>query len=246
MARRAPSPRSSARRSRPAQAYAASAFIEPLARILMAGGHSPAALQRALAAACRRRPKNSTQGYVDRDLVDLPHVLSIWHGDRKFIDANGQPKALPLSGPNSLSALVRRVFPNRSPQGVIAALERSGALQRIDGRYLPTGRTLRFDPADGIPHGLEALLGLLRTIDYNLGRRGAQERIFERIARNAHVPESQVPRFEKAAREQLLSILVRLDTRLARYESRRRPGERTVSVGVGTYMIAGPAGRTRR
>lgn len=246
MARRAPSSTSPSRRPRTPRSPAASAYLEPLARILAAGGHAPEELLRQFTAICARLPKARDPATPDRSLIDLPHVLSLWHADPAYLDASGQPKALRLTGPDSLATLVRRVFPNRSPQHVIRALERNGALQRVEGRVLPTARTLRFDPADGVPHGLQALLGLLRTIEYNLGRQGAEHRLFERIARNPEVPDRLVSDFEALARSQLLAVLIRLDAELARLQGDYRPGEPTRPVGVGAYMLAEQTARRRR
>src|SRR5690606_24504670 len=71
------------------------------------------------------RPAQSRQ-----DLADLAHVLSVWHMDPRFVDANGQPRALRAKGRMpSFERLVGLANPAVPADTVLKGLLISGAAE---------------------------------------------------------------------------------------------------------------------
>lgn len=223
--------------------HAPQEYLAPLARILHATGHSQSVLVREFTQICRALPErpNRARTRAAAHLRDLPHVLAHWHTDPQFLDTQGRPLPLPRLGKVSIAALIRRVYPRQDLREVMEALKRNQAIQRKGRRYLPTGRSIRYATSEVPAHGLEALRGLLRTLDRNLTPNRRAKRLFERFASNPRVPVRLVARFDRHVRRQALEFLFGLDAILGRLESGRRGSERTARVGVGVYLFEEPA-----
>src|SRR6266404_4958926 len=95
--------------------------LSRLARILVRCGHSPRALVRDLREICRTLKEPSKPWDPTRlgFLVDVPHVIALWHSDPSYLGPDGQPAALPMrAGGPSLTALIKRVLPRDDPDSV--------------------------------------------------------------------------------------------------------------------------------
>ena len=170
----------------------------------------------------------------------LPEVLARWHADSQFLDAMGRAAPLPLkSGDISLASLIGQVLPGEDPSAVVDSLLRLRGIRRRGNFYVPTDRQLRFDEQNVRAHALRALLGMLRTIDYNVRRATPDSTIFERAAVNLEFPVWALPAFHKWLKREARVFLWKVYTSMGRRASRRRSGP-TTCLGVGVFAFEDP------
>src|SRR5215472_5654220 len=115
--------------------------LSRLARILVRCGHSPRDLVGQFRGICRTlgEPSHRFDPRILSLLSELPHVISVWHADPRYLDGQGRPMGLVLRGSrSSLSSLIKQVLPREDPRTVIAALTRMHAIRTRGGRYFPT------------------------------------------------------------------------------------------------------------
>jgi hypothetical protein len=217
-------------------------FLERLARILVHTGHSPRKLTREFRAICGRlkEPRQAWDPAYLNYLADLPHVVARWHADPQFVDSRGHPIALPLRSRGlSLSALISRVLPGEDRRAVVQSLIRLRAIRRQGARYLPTDRQLRLRQQSGRVHGLMTLLGILRTVQYNLSRASRSSTILERAAINPRFPERHLPAFHRWVKSHGGKFLWDADGKMRRREA-REPGEPATRLGVAVFVFEDP------
>jgi hypothetical protein len=215
--------------------------LSRLARILVHGGHSPKRLSRDFRDICSEL-KEPTRPWDPTRLTfyaDLPHVIAHWHSDPRYMDSRGRPVPLPLRGRGPcLSALIARVLPGEAPVSVAESLVRSNSVRRRKGLYTPTKRSLVYPKAAARVHGMNAFLGMLRTVDHNVAGKGP--RLYERAAMNPSIPVSALPAFYKWAERFGDRFLEGADSFLQNREAEEKGGLR-VRVGVDVCVFAGPA-----
>lgn len=175
-------------------------------------------------------------------------VLSTWHLDPEFLDAEGQPRALPLDGEGaSFAALLRRCGAGDvRASTLLKELRESGALRETpDGRVVALMR-------DYIPRSMDA--GLVRlwgtvisdvatTCLHNLTRRAKEPARFERAALNARVPREALPEFRKFLEAEGQAFLERVDAWLVTHQAQadeQATGTELVRLGAGVYHIQDP------
>src|SRR5579872_5367915 len=124
--------------------------LQRLIHLLVAGGQLPSVLAREFAAACQRIKVNHN---VRRPATGSPlehariaHILSHWYSDPQYLDSEGVPRALTLSGrrQSSLTSLIGKVLPQARPSAIVRSLERLGAVHRVNHQYRPTGHYVYF------------------------------------------------------------------------------------------------------
>ena len=217
-------------------------FLDRLARILVHTGHSPRKLEKEFRAICRRlkEPRQAFDPACLNYLADLPHVVARWHADPQFVDSKGNPIALLLrSRGSSLSALIERVLPGEEPRAVVESLLRLRAIRRQGTGFLPSDRQLRLTQQSGRVHGLMALLGILRTVQYNLSRASRSSTILERAAINPRYPVRGLPAFHRWAKSYGGKVLWDADSKMRRREV-RGPAEPTTRLGFAVFVFEDP------
>jgi len=175
------------------------------------------------------------------------HVISIWFSEPQYLDARGHPRPLPARGsPLSIESLLRRVNPKLDFRQVIRSFEQTGVLKRIGARFVPRSQIFISPAPEYSRSALWGLFGHLKTIEHNWGKRGTPARL-ELYACNPHFPVSGAAAFQKRIRDLANRLVVRADADMHRRELARRPGERTVQMGVGIYQFdGGPVPREYR
>jgi hypothetical protein len=220
-----------------------------LARILVHTGHSPQKLWRDFRGICGalKEPAHAWDPTRLTYFADLPHVIAYWHSDPQYLDREGNPSGLPLRGRGrSLSALIERVLPGEEPAAVAAALVRLKGVRRRGGLYMPTQRHLAFSNTSAHVHGLNTLMGMLRTVEHNVA--DERPRILERAAMNPGVPVSELPALHAWVKAFGDQFLWNVDRYMQLREAKDKKGPR-VRVGVGVYAYESPvvpAARRRR
>jgi hypothetical protein len=220
-------------------------FLDLLAHILVHMGHSPKKLMLEFDEICRGLPEPDrawNPSYLNF-LTALPGVIARWHTDEQFLNSAGFPVPLPLKGSVSLSSLIARVLPDEDPGVVVDFLIKFQGIRREGNRFLPTDRQLRFTEQNAWVYGLRALLGILRTIKYNVTRAGPSDTIQERVAVSLHFPVHALPAFHRSLKKQAKEFLWGIYRNMARHESQGRSRPSTaLSVAVFAFedpMITG-------
>lgn len=220
-------------------------FLELLAHILAHMGHSPKKLDEQFHEICSDLPE-PTRAWNPSHLnflTALPGVIARWHTDEQFLNSAGLPVPLPLKGSVSLTALIARVLPDEDPAVVVDFLRKFQGIRREGNRFLPTDRQLRFTEQNAWVYGLRALLGILRTIKYNVTRAGPSDTIQERVAVSLHFPVHALPAFHRWLKKQAKEFLWGIYHNMARHESQGRSRPSTaLSVAVFAFedpMITG-------
>jgi uncharacterized protein DUF6502 len=180
---------------------------------------------------------DAPSGYVTRASL----VLSAWHLEPEFIDAEGRPTPLPAEGEEkSFEALVRRCGGGDVPYStLLKELRVAGAVKkRPDGLLEPLLRNY-------IPHAMDeqlirlwgsVLADIATTYVHNLTRTGKTPTRFERAAVNDRIAAAALPEFRKYLESEGQAFLERADAWLNAHQA---PDDETevIRLGVGTYHI---------
>jgi hypothetical protein len=172
-------------------------------------------------------------------------VLSAWHLTPEFLDKQGRPAILRMTGKRrSFEALLARVGgADVRSTTLLKELLSAGAVRvRADGRLQALKR-------DYIPQGMdEQLIRLWGTVIcdvattyvHNLTRMKAGKRL-ERSAVNDRMPVTVVPAFTQMLEKEAQAVLERIDQWLSAHqdETAGNPGaaDRTIRLGIGLYQI---------
>lgn len=237
--------------SRPAQGEQADerltsymlAILENVAQLLVHCGLSPARLRSAFVEICDAldEPREALKAPDPEYVADLPHVLTRWRMDRRFIDDHGEPRALPLEGELSLSELVTSVLPKYPVETVVDALVRTGTVRRRGEMYRPVESFVLFGGIrrDARVFTLMSLLAFLRTWKHNLVQPTRRTKLVARTAINAAVPIRLLPKLRKRLSRVAKDFLESHDAYMT--VNQVPPGsEPTVRAGVGVYSIEDP------
>lgn len=216
--------------------------MERFLRVLVRRGASGRVIGRAFRRAWLRVPRRAAneRRTVSQEMIDLPHVLTLWFVDPLYVDAQGRPLALPLRGPApSIASLVQHVDPALNPKQVLACLIRVDAVRGVGSRYVPRSRAAEFR-GTGAPqhaHNLRGLLGMLRTLEHNMEPKDKAPPWFEYVAENPRFPMSAREPFDARLREDAMTLLRAVDSRMLNHERKAKPGEPTVRMGVGVFRF---------
>jgi hypothetical protein len=173
-------------------------------------------------------------------------VIAGWRREHEFLDAEGRPAALPLSGETgSFTSLVRRFSGDMPVRAVLDELRRVGAITELDdGRvelvtraYIP--RTSETDKLQILGTDVAHLIA---TIDHNL-RPDATEPFFQRKVAYDNLPDQVLPEFRKLSAEKGQLLLEALDRWLAQHDRDTKPGIEGTGrnwAGVGAYYFEAP------
>jgi Family of unknown function (DUF6502) len=219
----------------------ARACLSRLARILVHCGYSPRKLSREFHDICRalKEPARPLDPTIFTYFFDLPHIMSYWYSDPEYLDRRAAPIPLPLRGRSpTLTALVERVLPGEDPASVAQALVHFEAVRRHKGLYIPLQRYLAFSHTSGRVHGLNALLGMLRTVEHNLASPRAS-RILERSAMNPNYPVNLLPLFHRWVKKFADKLLKNADNYMQLGEGRDKKGPR-VRLGLSIFAYETP------
>lgn len=171
-------------------------------------------------------------------------VLSVWHLDPQFLDAEGKPKRLPLEGKGAtFEELLRRCgTADIRLSTLLKELRLAGAVsQGADG-------TLEALKREYVPHAMAKVLIRLwgkvladvgTTYVHNLTRKPTTPPRFERAAVNDRVLAKSLPEFQQFLNEEGQAFLERLDAWLAAHQPNGEDDEAsaTIRLGAGVYHI---------
>ncbi len=217
--------------------------------LMLSTGFEASALERMCTSALGRAAAKARVGTKDETggLMTAALVLDAWHRDRRYLDRNGLPKAIPLLGPApSVEAMVRSQRPKKRPADIARRLR---VLKLVVSNrkklYRPASDVAVISTRDPLvlQHTVRALSALLATVGRNVnGARGLSP-LIERHAEVPDLPRRDVEAFQNFTQIQgrtfLRTINDWLESRRARRSSRERTHQ-TVRAGVHTYAYFAP------
>ena len=168
-------------------------------------------------------------------------VISGWLNDAEFLDADGEPAALPQDGDSgSFSALVKRYSGDIPSAAMLSTLQVSnnvvvdhGQVVLKERAYIPMAT-----PTDKINILGRDVGELIHTIGHNL-EACPGERYFQRKVSNASVAAHALSEFRALSNRKSQELLEEYHAWLSRHEldEQHEPGEHTAYVAVGIYYI---------
>lgn len=255
--RRAPRSGKTLRRSPSSLSPTSIKAVDRFVRILSRCGAKPADLVAAVQTAAARVPAKWTRQAqrVSHEIAGAAHVLTVWFSEADFLDPLGKPRALPFEGRSrSFVALVRRADRRFAARELLEYLLRCDAVRRKGSCYVPRDRALFIRGAHGPDyfHTLRVMSNMLANLDHNSQLRRTDHGWFEYFAENRQFPARARRALDKYVAVLGKELLFRLDAYMRRREVGRRPGERTMHVGVGMHLweagqgVQRPGGSPRR
>jgi hypothetical protein len=193
----------------------------------------------------RRLPKPD-----DRETAEkynrAARVIAAWRRNRKFLDAEGQPAPLPMTGSDvSFSELVKRFSGDVPVKATLDELIRVGAVKQLeDGRICLLTRT--YVPAHSDADKLH-ILGtdvalLVSTIDHNLNPDQIGP-FYQRKVAYDNLPDEVLPEFRKHSAKKAQLYLENLDRWLSKHDRDDTPqvkGSGRNQAGIGIYYFEEP------
>lgn len=174
--------------------------------------------------------------------TDASRVLSAWHQEPTYRDADGEPRLLKENGEiPSFASLFKAHGGDTSMQGMLKELLNTDAVERTcDGQLRAKSRFYRpavMDPQN-LRWAMELISDLSETMENNvfLGKNG--EPRFGRNADNDRMPASAIPQFREFLDERGQAFLEDIDDWLTDHAlDEKAQGEKAVRIGVGLFGI---------
>ena len=145
----------------------------------------------------------------------ISRVLTGWHQDREFLDEEGKPRALPLSGnPKSFESLVSRYSGDVPAITILREMKRIEAIEESqDGTLTVLRRNYRLDTADpeALSRAGSVLADIGRTVTHNLYHDAAVPSRFEARASNSRIPRSALPAYREYVYSESQVFLEKVD-----------------------------------
>ena len=173
-------------------------------------------------------------------------VIAAWRREADFLDAEGQPAILPMSGRGAtFSELVRRFSGDIPARAIRDELMQVGAVEQLED-----GRIRLLAPAY-VPRTSEVekihILGtdvshLISTIDHNL-QPDVSEPFFQRKVAYDNLPHEVLPQFRLLTLGKAQALLENMDRWLARHDRDTNPavdGTGRSRAGIGIYYFEEP------
>ncbi len=175
---------------------------------------------------------------TDESLNHASRVLSGWHLDHEFLEADGRPRVLAAPG---FEVLLKRYAGDIPVTALVKELVRSGSIERLeDGSYRTLRRYYMPRQMDGraVERAGSVLADLAATVEHNLSRDAGEPSRFEGRAQSRRVDPRSLPAFRAFVEREAQGLLERVDDWLNAHESKSDAVDAaTVRLGVGVYAI---------
>lgn len=187
-----------------------------------------------------------TKGYQSK----ASQILSAWHHEPDFLDADGHPAVLAVEGEGAtFTELMRRYAPAlpvvamiKELKGVKAIEERGdGRLHALKRTYVPSGVS-----TERLRLWSSVLSDVATTIEHNFSREATSPARFERRALHLRVDRKALPEFRELLETEGQALLERLDDWLASHQVAGNDQEDGIRLGVGIYHIEDRIDRRKR
>lgn len=221
----------------------AASLLYPIAAFFRNGGLTRAQSLAALAHALDYVDKSKRQAleHIGASSCYLD-LIAKWSRERKFLDARGYPRDLPLSGANGFTSLARSVGAGHDPKKLLSVLVRYRNVRSLSGGRVQlisplfrasSGSRIAFEP---IAHFLRDTTSTLTHILKSAGR--SESPLFWRSVESRYVSKANAAKFMAFAKERSLLFLEELDDWLRAHERYKSGNRKTqLRVGLGLFSI---------
>lgn len=171
-------------------------------------------------------------------------LIAAWTRERKFLDSQGRPRPLALSGPNGFTALARSARVGGDPKRLLSVLIRYRNVRRLSNGTLKlvspyfrasAGSKVAFEP---IAYFLNDAASALTHLLKKSGKRTTSNHFWRKVE-SARLSRSNASRFVEFATDRSLLFFEEMDDWLqAHSEIGIRSGRsKKVRVGLGLFSI---------
>jgi Family of unknown function (DUF6502) len=220
-------------------------LLYPIAAFLSSGGmdktQSLAAFAVALDHVARSGGKRALE-HIGTSTCYLD-LIATWSRERRFLDSQGRPRPLALSGANGFAALVKSTGARQDPKELLGVLMRYRNVRRMrDGRVqlvsplfrASAGSRIAFEP---IAHFLSDATSTLTHILKNASTSTSRGLFWRKVA-STKVSAVNAGKFMEFAKERSLLFLDELEDWLrANGRSNARSSNKKMRVGLGLFTI---------
>jgi hypothetical protein len=183
----------------------------------------------------------------------VAQVLSGWHVDPEFLDAEGAPAVLPATGERrSIEGLLKRYAGDLPHGAFLKELQRLGLVEQAgeDGFRVLARDYLRGAADPDIVRQLGvALRDHAATLAHNVNPERSQPARFEGMASTPRLAPRYARAFEEFAAQRAQAFLEEIDAWLVRHEVKggheNEPDDHGVRVGMGVYLVRDDTRRGR-
>jgi hypothetical protein len=225
----------------------ASALIEPAIGFLYRSGFSKKQLltecRSAIRVASSTRPRlNVVHVDFGKDAID---IVNRWLRDPKYLNRNGRPDELPLTGVRSLGSLVRDCRVTVSPSKALSQLLKFEIAKQVASKkYRLVRRSMDFWHADYLPFepNFRFLVDATRATTNRLHAPKDRNRLFWQCADNSRIHPRYTKDFLSFVKQRGLSFMHEINDWLDEHENTAaRVASRSARkkrLGVGLFAIA--------
>ncbi len=174
-------------------------------------------------------------------------VIAAWRRERDFLNADGEPSVLSITGPwATFSEIVRRYSGDVPVRAILDELLRIGAVEQLDNgkisllakAYIP-----EINEADKLHILGTDVAHLITTIDHNLKSESTKKSRLQRKVAYDNLPDEILPAFRKLSTKRAQNLLENLDKWLAEHDCDVNPsvqGSGRNIAGLGIYYFEEP------
>ncbi len=175
-------------------------------------------------------------------------LISGWHQDADYCDAQGKPLVLPREGEISVESLSKRYAGDISHVALIKELQRVDAVEEVDGDRLRVVKRA-FIPveldAEKIRILANQLFDLGTTINFNVTAQAGKTRL-QRYVVNERIPTNKISAFQHLATNNAQALLELLDDWLTQHEDPEPLDGRLSRTGLGVYFFEEPQPKDKK
>lgn len=169
-------------------------------------------------------------------------VLSGWHQDRDFLDADGRPQVLSTDeGPHAFAHLCERYAGDIPAVAMLKELKRVGAVDDRDGQLTVMNRS--YTPAQSDPQWVMSAAHVFQdlgnNLSHNLDAGDDKPSRFLGRAMNPHVKAGDIPAFRNFVEEHGQDFLEKIDDWLTQHATEPSDDTEQVRLGIGLFAIHG-------
>jgi len=225
----------------------ASALIEPIVGFLYRSGFSKKQLLAECRSAIRMASSTNSQIHVihvefGKDAID---IVNRWLRDPGYLNRNGRPDELPMTGVRSVTSLVKDCRVTVSPKKALIQLLRFQIVKEVASKkYRLVRRSMDFWHADYLPFepNFRFLVDATRAATNRLQFPKDRNKLFWQCADNSRIRPRDTKDFLSFVKQRGLSFMHEINDWLDEHErtevrvaDRRAPAKR---LGVGLFGIA--------
>jgi hypothetical protein len=221
-------------------------LLYPIAAFFNSGGINRAQSLAALAAAFDYLGKSEGKRALEHIGASMCYLdlIARWSRERKFLDPQGRPRPLQLSGPNGFAALARSTGARQDPRELLSVLVRYRNVRVLrDGRIklvsplfrASAGSKIAFEPtARFLSDASSTLTHILKSANAS-----GNPDLFWRTVQSVHVSKTNAGKFMEFANERSLLFLDELEDWLQAHgrSKARSSGRKHLRVGLGLFSI---------